>query len=517
MRRSVAASIALVVTTCTPRKDHQTVVYASGADLESANPLVTVHPLSRQIQRYALFVTLARYDDSLRAQPYLARSWSWSDDRRALRLDLHADLKWHDGTPTTARDVAFTLDTARDPATGYYRAADLAQITAVSTPNDSSVVVAFKTPQPELPPVLCELPIAPAHLLASVPRSAFKTHAFATAPVGNGPFRFVRRDAGERWIFERSASFPRSLDGPPAINRLVVAVVDEPTTKFAGLVSGDLHVAGIAPTMAELTEKDPTLGVLSYPVLFATALVFNTTRPPFDDARVRRAISAAIDRKRIVGVALSGFGTPSASALSPDNPRAVPFAPPSRDSIPHLLQQAGWTRDEGTWSKEGKPLAFTVLTVGSGDNAIEQLLQADLRAVGIDVAIRQVELGTFLTLARAKSKDFDALVTGIPGDLALSYLRAMFDSRYAGGALDYAGFHVPALDARFAAIDAATSRSALDDGWRALQGDLDALTPVAWLYHARGVQGVSRRLKEARMDLRGELVTLTRWRLEPGS
>ncbi len=492
----------------------QTVVYASGADLESANPLVTIHPLSRQIQRYALFVTIAQYDSVLHPRPYLARAWTWSADRRELFLALHADVRWHDGSATTARDVAFSMEAARDPATGYYRAADLAGVSSVSAPNDTTVIVRFANPQPELPPVLSELPIAPAHRLANVARSALKTDSFGTAPVGNGPFRFVRRDAGQRWVFERNADFPATLGGPPTLERIVVAVVDEATTKFAGLVSGELHVAGIAPNMAELTAEDPTLGVLSYPVLFATALVFNTTRRPFDDVRVRRAIAAAINRERVVDVALSGFGTPSAAAVSADNPRAMPAPPLPRDSVDAWLTAAGWRRSaDQKWTKNGKPLAFNLLTVGTSDNAIEQLVQADLRAVGIDMAIRQVELGTFLTTARATNKTFDALIAGIPGDLALSYLTAMFDSRYAGGALDYAGYHDPELDRRFAAVYAAPSSDALDAAWRDAQQTLAAAMPVAWLYHARGVQGISRRLHGVRMDLRGELVTLSRWRL----
>jgi peptide/nickel transport system substrate-binding protein len=516
LQRRHAASIALaLLAACAPeRQGNQTVVYASGADLESANPLVTVHPLARQIQRYALFVTLAQYDSRLRAQPYFARAWEWSADRRALTFFLHRDVRWHDGRATSARDVVFTLNAARDAATGYYRVADLAGLVSVEAPNDSTVLLRFASPQPELPAVFCELPVAPAHILGGVPLAGLKAHGFATAPIGNGPFRFVRRDAGERWIFERNADFPASLGGPPALSRVVVAVVDEPTTKFAGLVSGDLHVAGIAPSMAALTAEDPTLGVLSYPVLFATALVFNTARPPFDDARVRRAISAAIDRKRIVDVALSGFGIPSAAAASPDNPRAFAPVPLTRDSIESWLTAAGWARAaNGSWTKAGRPLAFTLLTVGSGDNAIEQLLQADLRAVGIDMRIRQLELGTFLTTARDTSKTFDALIAGIPGDLSLSYLTAMFDSRYAGGALDYAGYRKAELDRLFAAVYAAQSSTALDAAWRAVQEFLHVETPAAWLYHARGVQGVSRHLQNVEMDLRGELVTLARWRL----
>jgi hypothetical protein len=119
------------------------VVIASGADLESANPLVTVHPLARQIQRYALFVTLARYDSLLAPEPYYARQWHWSADRRRLTLDLYPGLRWHDGKPTTAQDVAFTLRTALNPATGFFRRGDLRDISSVEVHNDTSLTIAF--------------------------------------------------------------------------------------------------------------------------------------------------------------------------------------------------------------------------------------------------------------------------------------------------------------------------------------------------------------------------------------
>ena len=117
--------------------------------------------------------------------------------------------------------------------------------------------------------------------------------AFNLAPVGNGPFRFVERQPGQRWIFERNDSFPETLGGPPQVDRLVVAVVDEPTTKFAGLVSGELDVAGIPPTMASLVERDASLAVYSYPVLFSTALVFNPARPPLESWNEVRPSSAS--------------------------------------------------------------------------------------------------------------------------------------------------------------------------------------------------------------------------------
>ena len=493
-------------------RESDTVVYASGADLESANPLVTVHPLSRQIQRFALFVTLARFDSALVPQPYFARAWEWNQRRDVLTFRLQQDLAWHDAVPTTARDVVFTIDAARDRATGYPRHADLATVSSVDALDDSTVVVRFSTPPPGFPAILCELPILPAHVLANVPRAEMRRAAFNTNPVGNGPFRFMTREPGRRWVFERSAAFPSSLGGPPAVERLVVAVVDEPTTKFAGLVSGELAVAGIAPTMAALASRDPSLRVVSYPVLFSNAVIFNASRPPFDDVRVRQAIATGIDRRRIIDAALAGFATPATGAVPPDNPLALEF--PAAGAPDSLLDGAGWRRgNDGRRMRDGRPLTFTLLTVGSGDNAVEQLLQADMRSLGITMEIRQLEFGAFLGEARATPKRFDALFTGIPGDLSLSYLAAMFDSRLAGGALDYAGYHTPTLDSAFLDVTRARSTEQLRDAWHAVQRILHRDAPVAWVYHSRGVQGVTARLTGVRMDLRGEMPTVANWRL----
>lgn len=498
-----------------PQRAPGTVVFVSGTDLESANPLVTIHPLSRQVQRHMLFVPLARYDSALAPVPYGARRWTWSADRRALTLELEPSLHWHDGRPTTAHDVVFTIEAARDPATGYMRASDLAALTAVRALDDTTVRLDFANPQADFPAVLCELPMLPRHLLGGVPRSAMRSAGYNLKPVGNGPFRFVERVAGQRWVFARNDRFPAALGGPPRLHGAVVAVVDEATTKFAALASGEVDIAGISPTMAALVERDPALRVLSYPVLFTTALVFNVHRPPFDDERVRRAIGAAIDRRRIVEAAVAGYGTPAATPVPPASPLAMALEPRLEPAYADsLLDAAGWRRDaKGQRHRGGVPFAVELLTVGGADNAVEQLVQADLAARGIRVGIRQVELGTMLAEARAREKRFDLLFTGIPGDLSLSHVAAMFESRQAGGALDYAGHHTPRLDALFARVRAAGTPAEIRDAWHAVQAALLEDAPAAWIYHARGVQGVSDRVRNVQMDLRGELATIAQWEL----
>ena len=492
-----------------------TVVIASGADLESANPLVTLHMLARQVQRYALFVTLARYDDALQPAPYFARSWSWSRDRRMLQLRLASDLRWHDGRPTTARDVRFTIDAVRDPVTGSPRFAEFVDVTRVDAPDDTTVVLHFVRPQSQFPLVLCEQPVAPAHLLGNVPRSELRRAAFGERPTGNGPFRFVERRPGQRWAFARNTEFPASLGGAPALERLIIAVVDEASTKFAGLVSHELDLAGISPSMAHVAAADPALRVVDYPVLMAYGVVFNASRPPFEDARVRRAVALAIDRERIIAAALAGFATPASGPVPPDHPFALSEIP-RRDSARAavLLDSAGWRRvADGVRRREGKPLTFELLTVGSADNAAEQLIQADLASLGARVEIRQREMGTFLSEARAPVKRFDALLTGVPGDLSLGYLSSMFDSRLSGGALDYTAFHTRMLDVLLERARGAAGDGERRDAWHAVQRELAREMPVAWLYHARGLQGISRRVEGVRMDLRGELATVAEWRV----
>ena len=178
MRHRRAASIialALSGACAAPQRPADVIVFASGTDLESANPLVTIHPLSRQIQRYVLLVTLTQLDSTLAQVPYFARTWSWNSDHSALTMQLEPRLRWHDGRQTTSRDVSFTLLRARDRRTGYARSADLAALDTVLTPSDTTVVIRFRSRQREIPEVLAELPLVPEHLLATVAPADWRT------------------------------------------------------------------------------------------------------------------------------------------------------------------------------------------------------------------------------------------------------------------------------------------------------------------------------------------------------
>lgn len=479
---------------------------ASGADLQSINPLVAVHPLAKQVQNHVLFLTLAARDSALEPVPRLAR-WEWGDGRRTLRFHLRRDVRWHDGVPTTAADVVWTLDRARDPAVAYPRAGDLQAVTAVQAVDSFTVDVGFAAPQPVFPDVFTDLAILPEHLLSGVPPQELRTATFNLAPVGNGPFAFVAYRPNQRWEFRRHTGFPTDL-GLPALERLVVVVVDEPATKLAALTSGELDLAGISPAHAGFVRDNPRLRVVDYPIALSYGVVFNLRRAPFGNAQVRRALSRAIDRQAIIEGYLYGFGTPAAGPVHPDHPWYVPVAPAPFDpaGAAALLDTAGFPAD----ADGRRDLAFDLLTVGSGDLALEQMLEAQWRAIGVTVRIRRVELATFLATAQGPERDFDALVTGIPGVLSLGHVAALYGS---DGPLAYAGYDPSELRRALAQVRAATTERMLADAWAVVQHTLARGEPTAWLYHARGVQGASRRIQGLHMDLRGELADIARWRV----
>ncbi len=149
-------------------------------------------------------------------------------------------------------------------------------------------------------------------------------------------------------------------------------------------------------------------------------------------------------------------------------PGYLPLAPPSA---------------QPSTAAASAPLRFELLTVGSGEAALEQMVQARLRAAGFDVVIRQLELSAFLARVYGPGREFDAAMLGIPGDPGLGYLAPLGE---------LAGIAMPS--------DAAEAQRRFADSM-----------PVAFLYHARGLQGMSRRVRGVTMDVRGELATVHDW------
>jgi peptide/nickel transport system substrate-binding protein len=388
-------------------------------------------------------------------------------------MSIFTGLAWHDGAPTTAHDAAWTLSAALAPETGYPRLSDLASLVDARARDDSTQVLRFAHALSGIPDVLTDLAVAPRHLLDTIPLARLREAAWNRRPVGNGPFRFVAHQPNRRWVFEANKAFPGELGGPPRLDRFVVVVVDEPTTKLAALTSGELDFAGINPAHAEFVRNDPRLTVLDYPLLLTYTMIFNLRRPPFDRIEARRFVAASVDARAVVDGVLFGFGTPADGPLPPELARAAGPGRP-RPSPPE--------------PGNGSSLRFEMLTVGSGEAPLEQMLQAQLAVRGARAEIRQLELSTFLDRVQGPAREFDAAVMGVPGDLGLGHL-----------------------------VPLATTAGLRPDGTgERLVTLIEDSVAAVFLYHARGVQGMNRRVRGVTMDLRGELVTLAEWWVDDG-
>jgi len=367
---------------------------------------MALHPNWSESPQWLVFLPLVDVDENGEWVGRLAESWEASPDWSAWTFHLRPDLRWQDGVPVTAHDVEFTLRLAMHPEVADLPADYFDSIEVV---DDHTLIIRsnyFTTGHPILVTVYY-----PRHLLEGLDPAEIAGWEFWTHPVGNGPYRVVRYLPETMMEFEVN---PDYFGTRPRIERLVL--------KFTGgaaqidLLAEQVDAAMILEPM-DLPRfiADPRFRV-HFEILDALAvgIYWNTEHPSLRDARVRRALTMAIDR----GSLLAALNLPADLPLvdGPYTPRQIrrdelpeplPF---DRDMAASLLEEAGW-RDidgDGIREKGGEELRISVVTrVYSQDHAI--LVQSDLKRVGVRLDLELVE--TAVTLSRLREGDFEALIT----------------------------------------------------------------------------------------------------------
>ena len=214
---------------------------------------------------------------------------------RAITFKLRRDVFWHDGPRTTAYNVAFTFQRAADTATAFPNADWLIGWGAPQVLDSFTVRFPLERVADPLAGVAL-LPIMPRHLLESTPANQMAQAAFNKKPVGNGPFKFVEYRANDRWVFERNERFPEGL-GRPKLRGLVLRVIPEASVQAIELQTGSVHLAtGVPLEQYPQLDADSVLRGVPRESRQYGFIPWNTRRPPLNDARVRRALTMAIDR-----------------------------------------------------------------------------------------------------------------------------------------------------------------------------------------------------------------------------
>jgi peptide/nickel transport system substrate-binding protein len=498
-----------------------TAVIGSVTDIGDVSPLTWNVQNAQYVQMFVLFMPLIAYDEHLRPVPRLARSWEVNADTTLLTFHLRDDVWWQDGVKTTAKDVKFSYDLARDPRTGFINSAFWTFYGAAEATDSFTFRVHLRPHAGYMDPWRAFAPV-PEHVLRDVPAAALHNHPFGTTrPVGNGPFRFVARRPGQSWTFEANPRFPRELGGRAYLDRLVYRVVPEPTVLLEELETGGVDFFEAPPADQVPRIRSSTRAtIVSYPDREFEHVVWNERRPPFADARVRRALTLAINRQRIVSVVRHGFAQVANSTVPPIYPQYDSTAGADLRYDPagakRLLAQAGWIDRDGDGVLEdasGRPFRFT-LKVAQGyaeRKDAAEMVQADLQRVGIDMAVQTVEFNTLIAQASdPRKREFDAIMAGWLPEFRIDD-SDLFACRLKDGPLTWTGYCQPETDRLLDSLQLLPDPAAALPLWRRYQRRIAADQPFTILYFPRRLEGVSRRLRNVRPDARGDYVGVERW------
>ena len=328
-----------------------------------------------------VFEGLTRFGPDGSVQPGLAASWTISDDGLSYTFQLREGVTFHDGTTFEASDVVFSLDRARAEDSTNAQKALFAGIERVEALGDSSVRIYLAAPQGNF---LFNLAWGDAVMVGPESIGDIKN-----LPIGTGAFRFKQWRRGDQISLTRNADY---WGEAALLEGATFKFISEPTAAYAAMLAGDIDAFYSYPAPENLAqfERDPRFTVLSGNTEGETILAMNNQQAPFDDIRVRKAVSHAIDRQAIIDGAMFGYGTPIGSHFAPHNPDYVDltanaaFDPAlARD----LLAQAGYAEGFSTTLKLPPP---------SYARRGGEIIAAQLREVGIEAEISFLEWAQWL-------------------------------------------------------------------------------------------------------------------------
>jgi peptide/nickel transport system substrate-binding protein len=352
----------------------------------------------------------------------LAEKWSWQDNYRNLVFFLRRDVKWHDGQPFTSKDVKFTFDVVREAAEAPAklrinpRKEWYANVDAIEAPDPHTVVFRLKRPQPSLIAMLASgySPVIPAH----VPLAEHRSRC-----IGTGPFKFKEWKRGQSVELVRNPDY--FVKGRPYLDGVRYTVIVERGTRVAALQAGQIDVAYPGETTLAIAEqlKNAVPGMVFTETASNVSenLLLNTKKPPFDNIKVRRALSFAIDRRNYTQTVHRGAAVVGASLapkpwgvwglLDRDLGQLPGYggAAAGRAQAKKLLAEAGFG--------PSNPLKVELVT-----RAIAIYLDfagfvvSDLRQVGVEATLKQIDTAQWHPMVTRREFQIGANLTGLGVD-----------------------------------------------------------------------------------------------------
>ncbi len=403
-----------------------TLVFGQISDAyELGNPpksggLTSYYPINEMFER----LVVVQADGSQR--PQLAESWESSEDLLSWTFHLREGVKFHDGTPFDAEAVRFTYeDRLMNPDHSLVAAQYQAGIKDVEVVDDHTVRFHLNYVNSHF---IAQL-VSDMRAVMMSPAAAEKYgEDLALHPVGTGPFRFVEWVPDEQIVLERNEEY---WGGPPNLDRIIYKVVPDTQTQLIELEEGTLHISWNFPFehLQEL-EENPEIRVESGVQNATYGLWFNTQRAPFDDVRVRKAVTLAVDVDTIVETVAAGLmdraeGPVPVSVSTHDPTLEIPKYDP--EEAKRILAELGWEPGpDGILQKDGQPFTVHMIwteVVTSKDKEIGEVVQRYLTELGLDVRMELMDWSTFSPVRRDRDYDICWMQVGPrPPDPALTTL-----------------------------------------------------------------------------------------------
>jgi peptide/nickel transport system substrate-binding protein len=430
--------------------------------------------------------------------PLIASSWKMGEDGLSIRFTLR-ECTWSDGTPITGDDLRFSWEAAKHPGVAWNSASIVDFIQDVEVASPREVIVRYTEKYPYQLMDINDVHILPKHVFGKIPFEQWQKHGAweEQAKVSGGPWLLEKSVPNQEVAFVRN---PRWFEaGKPYLDRVVWKVQGNMETNLNALLAGDVdYMQSVLPKDADRVLEDGDLLLYSYVTRSMGWIGWNTRKAPFDDARVRRAMTHAIDRENIVESIFYGYakiaGPIIISSMWASNPDIQPleFDP---DAAEALLEEAGWKKGpDGIRVKDGKRLAFPLVTNAGNEvrKKICEYAQSNLREVGAEVEIKLMDFNQMS--GQLKRHNFDAFVGGMNFATKVDG-KPIFHSTAAEGRFNYVDFRNERVDAIIDQARLMSDKEAARPLWCELQQIMHQEQPYSPLYEPRGLVAVHKRFR----------------------
>jgi peptide/nickel transport system substrate-binding protein len=393
-----------------------------GFAIHETSTIGTVFPASPCFNNLVYFDPLKSKESVDTIIGELAEKWSWQDNYRNLVFFLRRDVKWHDGKPFTSKDVKFTFDMVREApdAVGKLRLNPrkdwYVNVDAIEAPDAYTVVFRLKRPQPSLIMMLASgySPVYAAH----VPPTQYRTSC-----VGTGPFKVKEWRHGEFLEYVKNPDY--FIKGRPYLDGMKYIIIKERGTRTAALQAGQLDMAQPGETTKAAAEQlkaaVPKMTFQPFSTNVTDNIIMNFKKPPFDNPKVRLAVSYAIDRRGLIQAVHQGSANLGAG-MAPRPYGVWGLAEKDLLGLPGYGKAADMKAQARKLLAEAKITPQNPLKVEMVTRAIAIYVDMasfvinELKQVGIEANLKQIETAQWHAMATRGDYQIGANLTGLGPD-----------------------------------------------------------------------------------------------------